>query len=70
MVICVTSAAAIIVFPIANYMVRCASPRTKAAFYVAVPVPMWTSYLVKVDAWRLILAKEGSSTGCSAPSAP
>ena len=28
-------------------------------FYVAVLVPMWTSYLVKVYAWRLILAKEG-----------
>ncbi len=40
-------------------MVRYASPRTKAIFYVAVLVPMWTSYLVKVYAWRLILAKEG-----------
>ncbi len=50
---------AIIAFPIANYMVRYASSRTKAVFYVAVLVPMWTSYLVKVYAWRLILAKEG-----------
>jgi putative spermidine/putrescine transport system permease protein len=40
-------------------MVRYASPRTRAIFYVAVLVPMWTSYLVKVYAWRLILAKEG-----------
>ncbi len=29
-------------------------------FYVAVLVPMWTSYLVKVYAWRLILAKKAS----------
>ncbi len=53
MAICVTLAAAFIAFPIANYMVRYASPRTKAVFYVAVLVPMWTSYLVKVYAWRL-----------------
>jgi putative spermidine/putrescine transport system permease protein len=59
MAVCVTIAAAFIAFPIANYMVRYASPRTKAAFYVAILVPMWASYLVKVYAWRLILAKEG-----------
>jgi putative spermidine/putrescine transport system permease protein len=59
MAVCVTIAAAIIAFPIANYMVRYASSRAKAVFYVAVLVPMWTSYLVKVYAWRLILAKEG-----------
>jgi len=59
MAVCVTIASAIIAFPIANYMVRYASSRAKAVFYVAVLVPMWTSYLVKVYAWRLILAKEG-----------
>src|SRR4030095_14566125 len=59
MAVCVTSAAAIIAFPIASYMVRYASTRAKAVFYVAILVPMWTSYLVKVYAWRLILAKEG-----------
>jgi putative spermidine/putrescine transport system permease protein len=59
MAVCVTLAAAFIAFPIANYMVRYASPRAKAIFYVAILVPMWTSYLVKVYAWRLILAKEG-----------
>jgi len=59
MAICVTIAAAFIAFPIANYMVRYASPATRAAFYVAILVPMWASYLVKVYAWRLILAKEG-----------
>ena len=31
----------------------------KAFFYVGVMLPMWTSYLVKVYAWRLLLAKEG-----------
>ena len=59
MAVCVTITAAIIAFPIASYMVRYASPRGRALFYVAVLLPMWTSYLVKVYAWRLILAKQG-----------
>ncbi len=59
MAVCVTIACAIIAFPIANYMVRYASPRAKAFFYVGVMLPMWMSYLVKVYAWRLILAKSG-----------
>jgi putative spermidine/putrescine transport system permease protein len=59
MAICVTIACAFIAFPIANYMGRYASPRMKAFFYVGVMLPMWTSYLVKVYAWRLILAKQG-----------
>jgi len=42
----------------------------KAFFYVGVMLPMWTSYLVKVYAWRLILAKQGSSPGASTPSVP
>ena len=54
-----TIACALIALPIANYMVRYASPRMKALFYVGVMLPMWTSYLVKVYAWRLILAKQG-----------
>jgi putative spermidine/putrescine transport system permease protein len=59
MAIAVTIAAAVIAFPVANYMARHAGPKMKAFFYVGVMLPMWTSYLVKVYAWRLILAKEG-----------
>ena len=59
MAVAVTIAAAVVAFPIASYMARYASPRMKALFYVGVTVPMWTSYLVKVYAWRLVLAKQG-----------
>jgi putative spermidine/putrescine transport system permease protein len=59
MALSVTVACALIAFPIANFMVRHASPRTRAFFHVGVMLPMWTSYLVKVYAWRLILAKQG-----------
>ena len=59
MAICVTIACALIALPIATYMARHARGRVKALFYVGVMLPMWTSYLVKVYAWRLLLAKEG-----------
>jgi len=49
----------IIAFPIAYYAARYASPRAKALFYLAVMLPLWSSYLVRVYAWKLILAKEG-----------
>ena len=58
----VTTGAALIAFPIAYYMVRYASMRMKAALYLAVMLPLWSSYLVRVYAWKLILAKEGIVT--------
>jgi len=59
MAVAVTIAAAVVAFPLANYMARHAGPKMKALCYVGVMLPMWTSYLVKVYAWRLILAKQG-----------
>jgi putative spermidine/putrescine transport system permease protein len=58
----VTVAAAALAFPLAYYMARYASPRAKAALYLAVIMPLWSSYLVRVYAWKLILAKEGILT--------
>ncbi|MFO1349488.1 MAG: ABC transporter permease [Gammaproteobacteria bacterium] len=55
----VTIAAALLAFPIAYYMARYTGPRAKAFFYLAVMLPLWSSYLVRVYAWKLILAKEG-----------
>ena len=59
MAACVTIASAIIAFPIAYYAARYARGRMKALFYIGVMLPLWSSYLVKVYAWKLILAKEG-----------
>jgi putative spermidine/putrescine transport system permease protein len=59
MAIAVTLGAAIIGFPLAYYMVRYASPRVKVLLYLAVLLPLWSSYLVRVYSWKLILAKEG-----------
>jgi putative spermidine/putrescine transport system permease protein len=58
----VTLAAAVIAFPIAYYAARYARGWTKALFYLAVMMPLWSSYLVKIYAWKLILAKEGILT--------
>jgi len=58
----VTVAAAIIAFPIAYLAARYLKGRWKVVFYLAVMLPLWSSYLVKVYAWKLILAKEGILT--------
>ena len=55
----VTVASAVIAFPIAYMAARYAGPRLKALFYLGVMLPLWSSYLVRVYAWKLILAKEG-----------
>ena len=58
----VTLGCAVIGFPIAYFAARYARGAWKAAFYLGVLLPLWSSYLVKVYAWKLILAKEGIIT--------
>ena len=58
----VTVGAVLLGFPLAYYMVRYASTRTKALLYLGVMLPLWSSYLVRVYSWKLILAKEGILT--------
>ncbi|MBA3428372.1 MAG: ABC transporter permease [Actinobacteria bacterium] len=55
----VTVTDALLAFPIAFYMAKVATPRTRALLAVAVLMPLWASYLVKVYAWRTILSEEG-----------
>jgi putative spermidine/putrescine transport system permease protein len=62
MSIAVTLASAVLAFPIAYYAARYATGKWKAFFYLGVMLPLWSSYLVKVYAWKLILAKEGILT--------
>ena len=58
----VSLAAAVIAFPLAYYMARYATPRVRGLMYLAVMLPLWSSYLVRVYAWKLILADEGIIT--------
>ena len=49
----------VLAFPIAYYAARLASGRAKAAILLSVTLPLWTSYLVRVYAWRVILDQNG-----------
>jgi putative spermidine/putrescine transport system permease protein len=55
----VTITDAILAFPIAFYMAKVATPRVRALLVVAVLMPLWSAYLVKVYAWRVILQEDG-----------
>ena len=55
----VTLTDALLAFPIAYYMARVASPRVRGALIVAILMPLWAAYLVKVYAWRTILQGNG-----------
>ena len=55
----VTVTDAVIAFPFAYFMARIASPRLRAVLFVLVLLPLWSSYLVRVYAWKVILAQDG-----------
>jgi putative spermidine/putrescine transport system permease protein len=55
----VTVTDALLAFPIAFTMAKLSSARTRGLLVVAVLMPLWASYLVKVYAWRVILQEDG-----------
>jgi putative spermidine/putrescine transport system permease protein len=55
----VTLTDAVVAFPIAFYMAKVASRRGKAILVIAVLMPLWSSYLVKVLSWHTMLAESG-----------
>jgi putative spermidine/putrescine transport system permease protein len=57
--VAVTVTDALLAFPIAYYMARMASPRARRWLVIAVLMPLWAAYLVKVYAWRTILQGNG-----------
>jgi putative spermidine/putrescine transport system permease protein len=59
MALLVTVTDALLAFPIAYYMARIASPRRRRILVIAVLMPLWGAYLVKVYAWRTILQENG-----------
>ena len=40
-------------------MAKFTSPKVKIFLFIAIMLPLWSSYLVRVYSWKLILAKEG-----------
>jgi putative spermidine/putrescine transport system permease protein len=55
----VTIADALLAFPLAYFMARIASARTRSLLFVGILLPLWSSYLVRVYIWRLILNHDG-----------
>ena len=55
----VTITDALLAFPLAYFMARIAAGRTRAVLFVMVLLPLWSSYLVRVYTWRLILNQDG-----------
>ena len=62
MAVAVTLACTLLAFPVALLMARHARGAGKALLYIAVMLPLWSSYLVRLYAWKLLLAKEGAIT--------
>ena len=56
----VTFTDALMAWPFAYVMVRLAGPRMRATLMLLVLLPLWSSYLARVYAWRLILAHNGA----------
>ncbi|MGD0712859.1 MAG: ABC transporter permease [Gaiellaceae bacterium] len=56
----VTATDAILAFPLGYFMARIAGRRTRALLFVMVLLPLWSSYLVRIYAWRTILAHDGA----------
>jgi len=55
----VTAICMALAFPVGYYMARYASPRLKRFLYLSVLLPLWSSYIVRIYAWKTILANEG-----------
>jgi putative spermidine/putrescine transport system permease protein len=49
----------VLAFPLAYYAARLATPRVRNALLIAVVLPLWANYLVRVFAWRIILTPNG-----------
>ena len=56
----VTVADAVLAFPLAYYMARIATHRQRQLLFVAVLLPLWSSYLVRIYSWRTILSSHGA----------
>jgi len=63
----VTATDIALAFPIAFYMARMATPRVRGLLAISILLPLWSGYLVKVYAWRLILAENGVLNWVLAP---
>jgi putative spermidine/putrescine transport system permease protein len=55
----VTVTDAVLAFPLAYFMARVATGRQRSLLFLAVLLPLWSSYLVRIYSWRTILSTSG-----------
>lgn len=55
----VTVICTVLAVPMAFYMAKVASPRSRHWLVILILTPLWASYLVKAYAWRILLANGG-----------
>jgi putative spermidine/putrescine transport system permease protein len=55
----VTVTDAVVAFPLAYFMARVATRRTRSLLFVLVLLPLWSSYLVRIYSWTTILSSTG-----------
>jgi spermidine/putrescine transport system permease protein len=55
----VTIATVLLAFPIAYYVSFYVAPERKALWIFLITIPFWTSYLIRVFLWRVILGYDG-----------
>jgi len=67
MAVAVTVTCGLMAFPLAFYMARVASPRVRGLLVIAVLMPLWSSYLIKVYSWLQILSGDGVLTWALSP---
>jgi putative spermidine/putrescine transport system permease protein len=59
MAVAVTIADLIFAFPFAYYAARIADPKVRVRLLLAVTIPLWANYLIRVFAWKTLLEGGG-----------
>lgn len=59
MAIAVTITDLLFAFPLAYYAIRIASPKVRTRILLAVTVPLWANYIIRVFAWKTLLEGGG-----------
>lgn len=65
--LCVTMICILFAVPLGIYMAKIASPRVRNLLAVAITLPLWAGYLVKLIAMRLVFSEEGFFNWALAP---
>lgn len=63
----VTLATVVLAFPVAYYLSFVVGPRHKSLWLFLITIPFWTSYLIRVFLWRVIMAPNGVVNSVAQP---